>query len=58
MKYLAYSGVALVAFWSGAVWKEANTPPPIIYVTKQDPVTCAALTRHCSKEVQRKWKPT
>lgn len=52
MKYLAYLGVALVAFWAGWVVAETNRPPPIVRIVKAEYVKtdCKALVRQCVKE--------
>ena len=45
MKYLAYLGVAFVAFWAGAVYMAANTPPPIVRITKCEKPRCDLIDR-------------
>ena len=52
MKYLAYLGVALVAFWAGAVYMAANTPPRMVKIVKAEPAvyraeSCTELARAC-----------
>ena len=45
MKYLAYLGVAFVAFWAGAVIAEASRPPPVTYIVKSDAPRCELIDR-------------